>query len=126
MADPSRRQPTGQGPAIADEHAEWLRESYDREIAERRERKSFVTDVGIPVQPLYSPADLERIGFGYDKDLGFPGQYPFTRGDRAAMYRSEHFVVSAYSGFGDAEVCNTRFKRLIGIGAEQILVALDL
>jgi methylmalonyl-CoA mutase N-terminal domain/subunit len=126
MADPSRKQPTEQGRGVADEHAQWLRESYQREIADRGERKSFVTDVGLPVQPLYSPADLERIGFDYGRDLGFPGQFPFTRGDRAAMYRAEHFVVSAYSGFGDAEVCNTRFKRLIGIGAEQILVALDL
>ncbi len=80
----------------------------------------------LEVAPLYTPADLERIDFDYDRDLGFPGVFPYTRGDRAGMFRTDSFVVSAYAGFGDGEVCNRRFKRLLEVGAEQILVALDL
>ena len=60
------------------------------------------TSEGITVKPLYTPADLEAAGFDYKKDLGFPGEYPFTRGDRGAMNRGEPFVISAYSGFGEA------------------------
>lgn len=111
---------------IGAEQARWLREVYQPALPGGRERKPFVTDVGLPVQPLYTPADLAAPGFDYLRDLGFPGEYPFTRGDSPAMYRAEPFVVSAYSGFGDAEVCNLRFKALIDMGAEQILVANDL
>jgi len=104
----------------------WKAQRFDPQADAEREASSFVTDVGIPIKPLYTPADLERIGFDYLKDLGFPGEYPFTRGDRPGMNRSDPFVISAYSGFGDAEACNKRFRKLIDIGTEQILVALDL
>ncbi len=116
-------------PAAEDVEAEaerWRQETYAAAAAARPERRPFVTDVGIGVEPLYTPADLERIGFDYLRDAGFPGEYPFTRGERAGMNRTDPFVVSAYSGFGDAEACNRRFRKLIEIGAEQILVALDL
>jgi methylmalonyl-CoA mutase, N-terminal domain len=112
-------------PDIAAECARWLKEAF-APAAGARERHQFVTDVGIPIEPLYTPADLDRIGFDYARDLGFPGEYPFTRGDKPGMNRVEPFVVSAYSGFGDAEACNRRFRKVIEIGAEQILVALDL
>ena len=112
--------------ALKAEQARWLSETYRPALPDGKERKPFVTDIGLDVQPLYTPADLEEQGFDYLSDLGFPGQYPFTRGDAPAMYRAEPFVVSAYSGFGEAEVCNLRFKKLIEMGAEQILVANDL
>lgn len=110
----------------AEAYSHWLRGAYAAELAAVGPRKSFRTDVGIDIAPLYTPADIERIGFDYDRDLGFPGAYPYTRGDRAGMFRTEGFVVSAYAGFGEGDVCNRRFKRLLDIGAEQILVALDL
>jgi methylmalonyl-CoA mutase N-terminal domain/subunit len=78
------------------------------------------------VDPLYSPKSLEDIGFDYHEDVGFPGEYPFTRGDSATMFRSEPFVVSAYAGHGEAGECNRRFHKLISLGIEQILVAFDL
>ena len=111
---------------VQQEADRWREETFAPHAAARPARKPFVTDVGIEVAPLYTPADLERIGFDYLRDAGFPGEFPFTRGDRPGMNRTEPFVVSAYSGFGDAVVCNQRFKKLIEIGAEQILVALDL
>lgn len=110
----------------ADAYRRWLSGAYAQELAARGARKSFRTDVGIEIAPLYTPADLERIGFDYRRDLGLPGEYPYARGDRAGMFRTESFVVSAYAGFGDGVACNARFKRLLDIGAEQILVALDL
>src|SRR5262249_22228095 len=87
-------------------------------------RKQFRTDCGIEIEPLYSPQHL--ADFDYGRDLGFPGEFPFTRGDRPAMYRNEAFVVSAYTGFGEAEACNKRLKQLIELGVEQLLVAFDL
>ncbi len=122
MNEPKRPFP----PAVNAEAERWRQETFDPAAAAHQERKPFVTDVGIGIEPLYTPADLERVGFDYLRDAGFPGEYPFTRGDRPGMNRTEPFVVSAYSGFGDAEACNRRFRKLIEIGTEQILVALDL
>jgi methylmalonyl-CoA mutase N-terminal domain/subunit len=111
---------------LAIKQAHWEQEVFKRSLTEGQRDRPFVTDVGIAIDPLYTPAHLDRIGFDYLRDLGFPGEYPFTRGDRPGMNRADPFVVSAYSGFGDAEVCNRRFRKLIEIGTEQILVALDL
>jgi methylmalonyl-CoA mutase N-terminal domain/subunit len=111
---------------IREQAARWEKERYSAAVAGHPERRSFTTDVGIKVKPLYTPADLAESGFDYLSDAGFPGEYPYTRGDRAGMYRTEPFVVSAYSGFGEATECNARFRKLLGWGAEQILVALDL
>ncbi|MGD9762541.1 MAG: methylmalonyl-CoA mutase family protein [Candidatus Binatia bacterium] len=111
---------------IRQETERWERECYGAETAQRGERRPFRTDVGVPVKPLYTPADLHELGFDYLSDLGFPGEYPYTRGDRAGMYRTEPFVISAYSGFGEASECNRRFRKLLDWGCEQILVALDL
>ena len=108
------------------ESGRWKKETFDPAAAGIKDRKKFVTDTGLPVEPLYTPAHLEQINFDYLRDLGFPGEYPFTRGDRPGMNRTDPFVISAYSGFGDAEACNRRFRKLVEIGTEQILVALDL
>src|SRR5262245_60367165 len=108
------------------ECARWLREAFAPTRGNGPDRQKFVADIGIPIEPLYTSADLDRIGFDHRRDLGFPGEYPFTRGDRPGMNRTDPFVVSAYTGFGDAEASNQRFKRLIEVGTEQILVALDL
>ena len=122
MNEPKRPFP----PSVNAETERWRQETFDPAAAAHPERKPFVTDEGIGIEPLYTPTDLERVGFDYLRDAGFPGEYPFTRGDRPGMNRTEPFVVSAYSGFGDAEACNRRFRKLIEIGTEQILVALDL
>jgi len=105
---------------------EWREQCYDAEVREKGEQRSFVTDVGIKVKPVYTPLDVAESGRPYLEDIGFPGQFPFTRGDRAGMFRTEPFVVSAYSGFGEAQDCNQRFRTLVDWGAEQLLVALDL
>jgi methylmalonyl-CoA mutase, N-terminal domain len=111
---------------LAEAHERWRRDAYDPAIAVTGEYRNFKTDNGLEIAPLYSPASLDAIGFDYRKDLGFPGEYPFTRGDSAAMYRAEPFVVSAYTGYGEASDCNLRLKKLIGLGVQQILMAFDL
>ena len=123
--EPAERRGNAATDLIAEE-ARWRRETFAPDAARAERQRNFVTDCGLEVKPLYTPADLDAIGFDYAADLGFPGEFPFTRGDRGAMNRGEPFVVSAYSGFGEAERCNQRFRTLIDWGAEQILVALDL
>jgi methylmalonyl-CoA mutase N-terminal domain/subunit len=108
------------------DHTRWTEQVYGPAIEKTPERRAFEVDIGELVEPLYTPATLERAGFDFAKDVGFPGEYPFTRGDSPTMFRTEPFVISAYSGYGEATDCNKRFKKLIELGAEQILVALDL
>lgn len=90
-----------------------------------RERK-FVTDNGLSIKPVYTPQDLTELNFDFAKDLGFPGQYPFTRGISAPMYRGEPWVIRAYSGFGEAGICNQRYRKLVEWGVEEITIAADL
>jgi methylmalonyl-CoA mutase N-terminal domain/subunit len=111
---------------VAEAEARWRRGLYEPAIAAKGERRRFELDCGIAVEPLYTPAKLAAQSFDFARDVGFPGEYPFTRGDSPAMYRSEPFVVSAYSGFGEATECNRRFRKLIELGVEQLLVAFDL
>jgi methylmalonyl-CoA mutase N-terminal domain/subunit len=92
--------------------------------SERREK--FLTDVGLSIERIYTPLDLDQLNFDYKEDLGFPGQYPFTRGITPLMYRSEPWMIRAYSGFGEPQSCNERYKKLIEWGIDEIVMAVDL
>ena len=105
------------------EEGKW-RKDYLEGVNERR--KEFFTDSGIPVQAVYTPLDLERINFDYIKDLGFPGQYPFTRGKEPLMYRGTFWVRSQFSGFGDPQDANRRYKYILEHGQSGFSIALDL
>lgn len=89
-------------------------------------QKEFFTDSGIPVKTVYTLLDLDRIKFDYEKDLGFPGQYPFTRGREPLMYRGNFWVRSQFSGFGDPQDANRRYKYILGQGQSGFSIALDL
>ena len=91
---------------------------------ERRER--FQTDIGLDINPIYTPLDLSELDFDYEKDIGFPGQYPFTRGINSTMYRGSPWIIRAYSGFGEPNICNERYKNLIDCGVDEIVMAVDL
>src|SRR3974377_2147662 len=93
---------------VALESIRWKKETFDPAAAGIKDRKKFVTDTGLPVEPLYTPAHLERINFDYLRDLGFPGEYPFTRGDRPGMNRTDPFVISVYLGVGSAGAAHCR------------------
>src|SRR6202142_727393 len=88
-----------------------------------------VTDDGqtsshIPVNPIYPPADLK--GSDYESEVGYPGEYPFTRGVQATMYRGRLWTMRQYAGMGDAEESNKRYKYLLANGTTGLSVAFDL
>lgn len=78
----------------------------------------------IPVHPLYTPADLK--GSDYETEIGYPGEYPFTRGVQATMYRGRLWTMRQYAGMGDAEESNKRYKYLLANGTTGLSVAFDL
>jgi methylmalonyl-CoA mutase, N-terminal domain len=87
-------------------------------------RESFTTSSGIDVQREYNPADLN--GFDFLNDLGFPGEFPFTRGVQPNMYRGRLWTMRQYAGFGDAEESNRRYRYLFANGQTGLSVAFDL
>jgi len=87
-------------------------------------RQKFVTGSNQDVERLYTPADIE--GFNYDEDLGFPGEYPFTRGVQPTMYRGRFWTMRQYAGFATAEESNKRYKYLLEQGQTGLSVAFDL
>lgn len=95
---------------------------YDAKVAKATakfpERKEFAA------QRLYTPLDVE--GFDYGEKLGFPGQYPFTRGVQPTMYRVRLWTMRAYAGFATAEETNARYKYLLEAGQTGLSVAMDL
>src|SRR5215813_13177217 len=78
----------------------------------------------VDAQPLYTPADL-RDG-NQQKEIGYPGEYPFTRGVQATMYRGRLWTMRQYAGMGDAEESNKRYKYLLANGTTGLSVAFDL
>jgi methylmalonyl-CoA mutase N-terminal domain/subunit len=78
---------------------------------------------GIPIAPVYRPADAPT---DYSRDLGDPGQFPFTRGVQPTMYRGRLWTMRQYAGFGTAAETNARFKLLLGAGQTGLSVAFDL
>ncbi|WP_299145583.1 methylmalonyl-CoA mutase [uncultured Dialister sp.] len=91
---------------------------YAKQVAKHPER------VGLKHKNLYTPLDLE--GFDYEKDLGFPGEYPYTRGVQPTMYRGRLWTMRMYAGFSTAEESNKRYKYLIANGGTGLSVAFDL
>ena len=81
---------------------------------------------GMRVKPVYTPQDLDEVGFDYDKDLGDPGQYPFTRNLHPQGYRSRAWTTRQYTGFGTPQETNKRFKLMISHGQTGLNVAFDL
>ncbi len=92
--------------------------------------KGEVTEViypsGIEVKAVYGPEDLERIGFDYERDLGAPGTYPFTRNNFALGYRCREWTTRQYAGFGTPKETNERWLMLLGAGQTGLNVAFDL
>ncbi len=88
--------------------------------------KEVIYQSGIKVKPSYGPEDLEKAGFKYEKDLGAPGEYPFTRSIHPQSYRSRAWTTRQYTGFGTPEETNERFKLMISNGQTGLNVAFDL
>ncbi|HPM64497.1 MAG TPA: methylmalonyl-CoA mutase family protein, partial [Bacillota bacterium] len=100
---------------------------YEKSVADPRRkerRENFESGSGIPIKPLYTPVDLE--GKDYEEQLGFPGEFPFTRGVQPTMYRGRFWTMRQYAGFASAEESNKRYKMLLGSGQTGLSVAFDL
>ncbi|RDE14949.1 MAG: methylmalonyl-CoA mutase [Candidatus Thorarchaeota archaeon] len=103
----------------------WEKETlhpHQQKCADRR--KEFVTTSSRPVKVLYTPLDVPK--FDYMKDLGFPSEYPFTRGVQPTMYRGQLWTMRQFAGMGTAEESNERFKFLLANGQTGLSVAFHL
>jgi methylmalonyl-CoA mutase N-terminal domain/subunit len=105
------------------------KERYDAAVSktltknpERKEK--FATVGGIPVERLYTPLDIDSLD--YEGDLGYPGEYPYTRGVQPTMYRGRFWTMRQYAGFATAEESNGRYRYLLSQGTTGLSVAFDL
>ena len=89
-----------------------------------KEPKEFTTVSNLPINPLYTPEDLKD--FDYERDLGFPGQFPYTKGIYPSMYRGRLWTMRQFAGFGSAEDTNKRYKYLLRHGTTGLSVAFHL
>ncbi len=104
---------------------EWEDKTLKKVLDKFSELKpEFKTVSDAPVDRIYTPSDLEN--FDFLTDLGFPGEYPFTRGVQPTMYRGRFWTMRQYSGFGTAEESNERYKYLLDHGGSGLSVAFDL
>ena len=103
----------------------WESETLNDSLKKTGERKKdFRTISNTDVERLYTPIDL--VGSDYHKDIGFPGEWPYTRGVQPTMYRGRLWTMRQYSGFGTAEDSNKRYKYLLKQGQTGLSVAFDL
>jgi len=88
------------------------------------ESEKFTTVSNLPINPLYTPSDLPS--FDYERDLGFPGQFPYTRGVYPTMYRGKLWTMRQFAGFGTAQDTNQRYKYLLKHGTTGLSVAFHI
>ncbi|MEK9163729.1 MAG: methylmalonyl-CoA mutase family protein [Chloroflexota bacterium] len=111
--------------AITQAHEEWKRASLQAGLERFPKRKpDFTTLSGIPINDLYTPADIREQKFS--RDIGFPGQYPYTRGVYPTMYRGRLWTIRQVAGFGSAENTNQRYKYLLAHGETGLSTDFDL
>ena len=119
MSDETRKK-------IAGEETRWREETWGRAVKKNPERRQkFETSSGIGLPPVATPADAPTEDAYLDK-LGFPGEYPFTRGVQPTMYRGRHWTMRQYAGFASAKASNERYKYLLQSGQTGLSVAFDL
>jgi methylmalonyl-CoA mutase, N-terminal domain len=104
----------------ADATQDWRRELYD---AKPERDALFTTISGLENEPLYTPDNVE---VDYDRDLGYPGVYPYTRGVYPSMYRGRLWTMRQFAGFGTAEETNARFRYLLDHGQTGLSTAFDM
>src|ERR1700674_337174 len=110
---------------IATARKNWEERKLDPSLKRGPERKkNFVTSSGIEIKRAYDPDDLN--GADFVNEVGFPGEYPFTRGVQPTMYRGRLWTMRQYAGFGSAEESNRRYRYLFEQGQTGLSVAFDL
>jgi methylmalonyl-CoA mutase N-terminal domain/subunit len=109
---------------LSNDFEKWS-ENVEKTVSKRPERKpEFVNTSGIPVNRIYSPLDLEDAD--YLEEVGFPGEYPYTRGVQPTMYRGRYWTMRMYAGFATAKESNSRYRFLLDQGQTGLSVAFDL
>ncbi len=117
--------PKATSPKLNDRVKQWLQACVHPALAKYPERqKEFSSTSGTPIRRLYTPCDVEFMD--YERDLGFPGQFPFTRGVQPTMYRGRLWTMRQYAGFGDAAESNKRYQYLLTHGQTGLSIAFDL
>ena len=107
------------------ERERWRTDTRARALKGAPERReAFLTSSGLNIRDLYTPADI--VDLDQDRDLGRPGEYPFTRGVQPTMYRSRFWTMRQYAGFASAAETNARFRYLLEQGQTGLSVAFDL
>ena len=101
-------------------YQEWL-EKFEKSYLKE---KKFMTVSSKPIKPLYGPQDTADIDF--ERQIGYPGEYPYTRGVHASMYRGRLWTMRQFSGFGTAKQTNERYHYLLKRGQTGLSVAFDL
>ena len=110
---------------LAELQKQWEEKTLAKVLARFPERSpKFETDSGIEMRNIYSPLDVEDMD--YKKDLGFPGEYPFTRGIQPTMYRGRLWTMRQYAGFANAKESNKRYRFLLDHGQTGLSIAFDL
>ncbi|MDO8568999.1 MAG: methylmalonyl-CoA mutase family protein [Dehalococcoidales bacterium] len=104
----------------------WEKKNQERFKKERKSPEEFCCDSGIQVRRVYTPLDLEEKSFDYMKDLGLPGEFPYTRGITPGGYREQLFQVSQYSGHPLPEESNKLWKAAYQAGMTSCYIAYDL
>jgi methylmalonyl-CoA mutase N-terminal domain/subunit len=118
MFDPTKLE------ALKQQQEKW-NQKVEAKMAKAPERKkAFTTLSEIPLERLYTPAEVPDLD--YERDLGFPGEYPYTRGVQPTMYRGRFWTMRQYAGFASAEESNQRYKYLLDQGQTGLSVAFDL
>jgi methylmalonyl-CoA mutase, N-terminal domain len=103
----------------------WEQGPLQKTLSRAPERRPQFTSIsGMPVERLYTPAEV--TGIDYNQDLGYPGEFPFTRGVQPTMYRGRFWTMRQYAGFGNAKESNERYRYLLEQGQTGLSVAFDL
>ena len=102
----------------------WSDGTLAKTLSKAPEKKAQTTWSGIPVETLYTPAEI--VGLDYESKIGYPGEYPYTRGVQPNMFRGRFWTMRQYAGFGSAKETNARYRYLLGQGQTGLSVAFHL
>ena len=104
--------------------ARWYKQTFNPVIAKHPERDAaFITASSTPVEALYTREDLADRNLSFDRDIGYPGEFPYTRGIHPTGYRGKLWTMRQFAGFGTAEDSNERYLRLLELGQTGLSVA---
>ncbi len=106
------------------EKQRWEETDVQKSLSRLPEREDLMTTSSVPIERLYTP--LDNAAIDYDRDIGWPGEYPYTRGVQPTMYRAKPWTMRMFAGFGTAEDTNARFKYLLTQGQTGLSTAFDM